>query len=464
MLTFQNFLDEGLFSWLKDSLRRISSEIKSILTRLKLGDKVKISLKHSQHLKENAAGGGGNLIRDVGVVAEWITGAEIFDLLDKYNKANNVGIKYNPQNRQNIRKIASQQLKRIHGIYSDAKKPTWDGFYTDAKGNRKNVMGSDFQNKDPKVIQSRGNYLLKMMPTLREKCKSSASAIFNMAIENLNDQNLTEWDIECTGQSDGGKESTTDIVIHKMEKGKVANQFEVSLKTSLGKPEETRGKSTNPLVIIGKLLGLGMPGHKNYGQLLDSFPVNQYGKEVESVVKEVKGLLDEWHATEGKGSRGKKELWHAFVKERTGYDAIEMGAHTWIRLLHAFSEKHKVEFVEQLFELLDLKADSPVLVATGQTNKGEVVTAIKSPSKEVLTEWNKAMRKIELRLDYDPNKRIGSSAMKWVFSINGIELPAIGAQIYASPEGGLQFKAKANVLIPREEIEKTLETKFGLKI
>ena len=54
--------------------------------------------------------------------------------------------------------------------------------------------------------------------------------------------------------------------------------------------------------------------------------------------------------------------------------------------------------------------------------------------------------------------------MKWVFSINGIELPAIGAQIYASPEGGLQFKAKANVLIPREEIEKTLETKFGLKI
>ena len=463
MLTFHSFLEEGLFSWLKDSLRRISNQIKTMLTKLKPGGTARISLKHSQHLQENkstaTSAGGGGLMPIVGVLAEWLTASEIFDLIDKYNKTHDLGIKYQTQNRERIRKITADKFKRALNIYRSTKNPNWDGVYTDLEGNPRNILGYDATNKDPKVIKSRGAYMTKMMPSLRDKCQSSAKTIFNLAIENLNDHNITEWDIECTGQSDGGRESTADLIINKMEKGKIVNHFDVSLKTICGDPETTRGKSTNPINILASLEGITMPGKGFFQRFLDKFPISKYGDQIKDVVEEVQQIHKEW-AESGKGNI---DDWHAFVTERKGYNAIQMGALTWVKLLNAISQDRKEDFVKKLFEELDLRPDAPVLVASGTRKGVGTVTAIKSPSPEVIKEWNKAIKTIELRLDYDASKRIGSSSMKWIFSINGVELPAIGAQVYCSPEGGLQFAGKANELISHKEIEKTLETKFGLK-
>ena len=465
MLTFRSFLEEGLFSWLKDSLRRISNQIKTMLTKLKPGDTARISLKHSQHLQEkdsNMAGGGG-FVPMVGVLAEWVTGAELFDLIDKYNKTHDVGIKYNPSNRENVRKVAAEKFKRAHNILRLVKNPKWDGTYLDLEGRRKSVLGSKEKGKSQSVITSRGEIMLNMVPSMREKCKSSAATIFNLAVENLNDHNLTEWDIECTGQSDGGTDSTADLVINKMENGKIVDHFDVSLKTICGDPETTRGKSTSPLHILGHILGYKQPGRQNFKKLVENFPVEEYGKEIKELISEIQKINGDWQAMHGKGTSGMKDEFHEYVKSRTGgYDAIGMGAQTWVRLIALFSEKHKEEFVEALFEMLDLKPDSPVLVATGSRKQVGTVTAVKSPSPAVLKEWQKSMRKIDLRIDYDKNQKEGNPQMKWIFSINGVELPAITGQIYASPEGGMQFFGKANEVFPREDVEKTLETKFGI--
>jgi len=436
-----------------------------MLTKLKPGDTARISLKHSQHLRENQnqSAAGGAMPPLVGVLAEWITASEIFNLVDKYNKTHEMGIKYQSANRDRIRKMTADKLKRMHTIFSSARSPKWDGSYYNLEGQKKSVHGD---------VAATSKYITGIFPRLRERAESSAGVVFNLAVENLNDHNITEWDIECTGQSDGGKESTADLIINKMDKNKVAKAFAVSLKTVVDDPSSTRGATIGPFQLIGDLIGLNNPQSPSLGgryrPLLDNFPTDKYSSKVKDLVKECHDLyknyddhLEEIGRKEWKWKRGERNKHFTnWCIETYGYDAIHLGNKMWVRCFHEFSKDNKQEMIEKLFEKLDIKPDSPFLIATGEV-EGNITTAIKSPSETIKKEWQKTIRTFDLRFEHE-EERIGAMGLKWIFSINGKELPAIGGQMYNNATGHIQMGANADHVLKKTDVDELLETKFGI--
>lgn len=474
---FNEFYYTEGFDFLQRAYKLITNKIKMALGKLKAGQKARIPLDYSGGvLSENTGiskGGGGAFVSLVGKVAESITATEVINNIDKYNAAYGTKIKYDPANREHLRQVANEQLRWVHNLLKTVKTKDWDGTYLNPKGQKKNAMGSkeaDWKPGDPidpSILASRAGYVTSIVPNLKKKCVNQSKGIFKVAVENLTDHDLTEWRVDLTGFEMGKTDvGTSDLVINKMEKGKVAKHLGFSLKTILGNPKlGTRGTTIQgPFGIIASVLGIAQPRKGNYTKLLEALPVKEYGSKVKDILKDL-SELDKKKDQIMKVRKMSAEDWHAWCRENYGHDAVTLSNIIWVRVMHELAKDKKQEMCQELLTRFDLKPDSPILVATGEDKKGEIITTIKSPSPEILKEWDKQIKSFRLELEYDEEKS-ASAALRFRFTLNGEEIATLGGQMYSYKLGALgggciQMKSGGtDELYKEEDLENEIKTLY----
>jgi hypothetical protein len=248
---WSNDLDEAIkWGFLKKAFDWIKTRILSAIKKLGFGQTVRVPLSPPNLIIESlmcktldeakASGCSGGLVQFVlGGYGEWCTALHIFQIMDKVNKKRHT-FDFDVKKAKIIAKNKMEIENNIKAMIKNIKNPKWNGEVTYVKLGEKVI--ENVKEQYPNCWEAYLTSIASSWMDYDHKTELGAESIVSLLVDNMEDSEISTFDIEMTGKGGGkGKEGTADIIIHKTDKDKVTKDLKLSLKTYMNGITETKG-------------------------------------------------------------------------------------------------------------------------------------------------------------------------------------------------------------------------------
>lgn len=425
MITFKEYEKRDIEESLWASIKSVFSSIKSLVLKLKFGEKHVVSFKKllgEDYLVE------GWLTTMMGGLAEVTT---VYHLLERMKSS---GMRVDS-------KSVTESKKTYENYKKELKRQIKDGVSSAGKEIPQNERESASNQFDDQI----------------ERGIALSDRVFLELIKSQ-DAMVCEYSVINTAHSES-KISTADLVIKKMTESEIIEEVRYSLKayaTTAGETSTTKGTSRDPFGFLGMSLGFDQVTTNSLNKLSASTEqvVRAYGRQIPQYAKFNKEIT-KWVVDEekklkatAKWKKAKKGEARAEAKRRCakkfGREIRDYHLNLWMKIFELGMKKNSGDFKKAVLRAMDLSPSSPILLTAHHDKKGRVNTYLRGPktvSGDLKKLFEAQLKDIEIKIEAKTvptpsnlsqlvkQKKLRQGPVFMVFFVSGVEVYRVYGEV-----------------------------------